>query len=59
MKPLQREPSPTPLQFSLAFDPVRLRGLSPTERRAAIDLLAGLLLEAGGVAARENDNDRS
>jgi hypothetical protein len=59
MKPVQQEPSPTPLQLSLAFDPVRLRGLSPTERRTAIDLLASLLLEAGGVAARENDNDLS
>lgn len=58
MKPSQRELSPAPLQLSMALDPVRLRGLSPSERRAVIALLAGLLLEAGGVAARESDNDR-
>ena len=46
-----------PRQLSMALDSVRLRDMSPSERRAVLDRLAGLLLEAGGDAAREHDDD--
>jgi hypothetical protein len=41
----------------MALDSIRLRGMSPSERRAVLDRLAGLLLEAGVDAARELDDD--
>ena len=46
-----------PRQLSIPFDSGRLRGLSPSERRTALVRLTGLLLEATGVAAGENDDD--
>jgi hypothetical protein len=44
-------------QLSMPFDSGRLRGMSPSERRIALSRLASLLLEAGGVAAGERDDD--
>jgi hypothetical protein len=57
MKPREREAVSPPRQLTLALDSVKLRGLSTSERGAVVALLAGLLLEAGGVVERENDND--
>jgi hypothetical protein len=50
-------PSPAPHQLSIAFDSVKLRGMTPTERRIALARLASLLLEAANVAAGERDDD--
>ena len=44
-------------QLSLTFDSVRLRAMSSSERAAAVAQLAGLLMEAAGVAAGEHDDD--
>jgi hypothetical protein len=44
-------------QLSMPFDSKRLRGMSPSERRTALVGLAGLLLEAAGVAVGEHDDD--
>ena len=55
--PTPAPPVPTPRQLSIPFDSVRLRGMSPSERRTALARLAGLLLEAAGVAAQERDDD--
>jgi hypothetical protein len=41
----------------MALDSTRLRGMSPSERRTVLARLAGLLMEAAGVAARERDDD--
>jgi hypothetical protein len=41
----------------MPFDSKRLRGMSPSERRTALVGLAGLLLEAAGVAVGEHDDD--
>ena len=46
-----------PRQLSMALDSVRLRGMSPSERRTVLARLAGLLLEAAGVAVGERDDD--
>lgn len=55
-------PAPAPpaiaaRQLSMAFDSVRLRGMSPSERRAVLARLAGLLLEAAGVPVQEHNDD--
>jgi hypothetical protein len=47
----------TAIQLDLVLDDERLRGMTPAERQAALRMLARLLLEAGGVAAREVDDD--
>jgi len=49
--------SPAPRQLSMPFASKRLRGMSPSERRTALVGLAGLLLEAAGVAVGEHDDD--
>ena len=46
-----------PRQLSMVLDSVRLRGMSPSERGAVLARLAGLLLEAAGVAVGERDDD--
>ena len=46
-----------PAPLSMALDSVRLRGMSSSERRAVLARLAGLLLEAAGVAVQEHDDD--
>jgi hypothetical protein len=61
MKTSSMRPRPTTAarQLSLAFDPVRLRAISPAERATAVVQLALLLMEAAGVAAGEgNDGER-
>ena len=45
--------SAAPRQLSIAFDSARLRGMSPSDRRAALARLASLLLEAANIAAEE------
>jgi hypothetical protein len=49
----------TAIQLDLVLDDERLRGITPAERQAALRTLARLLLEAGGVAAREVDDDHA
>jgi hypothetical protein len=44
-----------PTQHSARFG--QASGMSPSERGAALARLAGLLLEAAGVAVRESDDD--
>ena len=52
--------SPTaPRQLDLVLDDVRLRGMTPAERQAALRSLAHLLLEASGIATQEADDDRA
>jgi len=46
-----------PRQLSLSLDSRRLRGMTPPDRGVALALLARLLMEAAGVAARERDDD--
>jgi len=46
-----------PRQLSMVLDSVRLRGMSPSERGAVLARLAGLLLEAAGVAVGERNDD--
>lgn len=58
MRPPKEEPAPAPCQLSMALDSVKLRGMSPLERSAALELLARLLMEAGGVAAAETDDEQ-
>jgi hypothetical protein len=48
-----------PIQLDLVLDDVRVRGMTPTERQAALRALARLLLEAGGVSMRRVDNDHA
>lgn len=60
---MKNSPAPTvlsaaPRQLSIPFDSATLRGMSPSERRAAITRLASLLLEAANVAAEEGDDDQ-
>ena len=54
--PIPVLPLAAPRQLSIPFDPARLRGMSPAERRLSLARLASLLLEAVGVTARESDN---
>ena len=49
-------PATTPRQLSIPFDPARLRGMTPAERRISLARLTSLLLEAAGMAAGEHDN---
>lgn len=46
-------------QLALVLDNARLRGLTPAERQMVIRSLARLLLEAGGVGAREDSDDNA
>ena len=47
-----------PRQLSIPFDSAKLRGMSPSERRAAVTRLASVLSEAANVAAEEGDDDQ-
>jgi hypothetical protein len=49
--------SPVPRQLSMAFDSLRLRGMSPSERSTVLARLVTLLLEAAGIAAGEIGDD--
>jgi hypothetical protein len=44
-------------QLDLILDDERMRGMKPTERQAALQALAQLLLEAAGVAMQEAGDD--
>ena len=44
--------------LTIEFDSARLRGMCPAERKAAIALLAGLLMEAAGVPGGRSGDDR-
>jgi len=57
MKPSHRPLRLLSHQLNLAIDPIAPM-LSPDERGEAVELLATLLLEAGGVVAPETDDDR-
>ena len=46
-----------PRQLSLSLDSAKLRGMTPSDRGAALALLARLLMEAAGVVATERDDD--
>ena len=56
-------PTPAPIsaaaprQLSLSLDSAKLRGITPSDRGAALALLACLLMEAAGIAAKERDDD--
>jgi hypothetical protein len=50
-------PSTAPRQLSMPFDSARIREMSPSDRSAVLARLAGVLLEAAGVAAGECDDD--
>jgi hypothetical protein len=54
---LEHTPPTAPRQLDLVLDDVRLRGMTPVERQAALRSLAHLLLEASGVATREAGDD--
>ncbi len=58
MKSTKCEPPSIAHQLAMALDSVKLRGMCPAERNAAVVLLASLLMEAAGVAVREDANDR-
>ncbi len=67
--PLARRPQPAPTpaptlptsprQLDLVLDDVRLRGMSPGERRTTLRSLAHLLLEASGAAMQEAGDDHA
>ena len=56
MKPSHRPLRLLSHQLNLAIDPIAPM-LSPDERGEAVELLATLLLEAGGVVAPETNDD--
>jgi hypothetical protein len=47
-----------PRQLCMALDSVKVRGLSPSERKVIVLRLARLLLEAAGVPTREHDDEQ-
>ena len=49
---LDRPPT-APRQLDLVLDDVRLRGMTPAARQAALRSLAYLLLEASGITTQE------
>jgi hypothetical protein len=49
----------TTRQLDLMLDDTRLRGVTLVERQAVLKALAGLLLEASGVAKREVSDDNA
>ena len=50
-------PPIVPRQLSIAFDSVRLRGVSTSDRAKAVAYLANLLMQAADVATRERNDD--
>lgn len=52
-------PSPAlPQQMLIAFDSMRLRGLSAAERMKVLTHLSYLLMLAAGVASKEDNDER-
>ena len=45
-----------PRQLTIPLDAPKLRGMSRKERNAVLGALAGLMLEAANVPAREDDD---
>jgi len=58
MKPMKQRPAPAARQLAITLDSARFRGKTPSERSEALALLAGLLLEAAGVATAESSDER-
>ena len=56
---LEHTPLTARRQLDLVFDNVRLRGMTPAERQAALRSLAHLLLEASGFATQEAGDDHA
>ncbi len=56
---LHHTPPTSPRQLDLVLDDVRLRGMTPPERQAALRSLAYLLLEASGIATQEAGDDHA
>jgi len=54
---LEHTPPRALRQLDLILDDARLRGMTPTERQAALRSLAYLLLEASGIATLEVSDD--
>jgi hypothetical protein len=55
--PTTPAPSVAPRQLSIAFDSIRLRGMSASERAKTIMCLASILMQAAGVVTGERDDD--
>jgi len=53
-----RLPSVQPQQISIAFESIRLRGMSAPERMRILLHLANLLMLAADVATKEDDDER-
>ena len=56
--PAQQVLPAAPRQLSIPFGSTGLRGMTASERRAAVARLASLLLEAADIAIEERDNDQ-
>jgi hypothetical protein len=54
--PRNQDPQ-APRQLLLTLDSTKLRGLSTEDRASAVRVLAGLLMEAGGLIAEEDGDD--
>jgi hypothetical protein len=52
-------PWTAPRQLDLVLDDVRFRAMTRADRQAVLRAIARLLLEAGGVAAREVSHDNA
>ena len=51
-------PQQQPRQFGMAFETMRLPGLTSAERKKAVIRLAQVLMLAAGVATEEGDDER-
>jgi hypothetical protein len=51
-------PPAQPHQMTIAFESIRLRGMSDPQRTRALMHLANLLMQAAGVATKECDDER-
>ena len=51
-------PPPQSRQISIAFETLRLQGLTSAERKKAVIRLAQVLMLAAGLAAEERDDER-
>lgn len=51
-------PPPQSRQISMAFETIRLHGLTSAERKKVVIRLAQVLMLAAGLAAEERDDER-
>ena len=51
-------PPPQSRQLSMAFEKVRLHGLTSADRKKVVIRLAHVLMLAAGVATKESDDER-